>query len=298
MIMRALLLLAVLAPCLSSPSPPPKDDPLADMSDPQTLSQLLQWSLANQDLDALHAKAEAIRRGGEAAGASPNTAPNLLTGERTGLPAPSADGEAAEHTARPLTSERRAELDELAKVMMPDMVALMRESLANANDVSLDVDAREEALLLLHNLVEDIDHARDFKTIGGFPDIVALLACELPPLQAAAAWIIGSAVKNHRELQLHLLERRALPSLLVLLRSSAHVPVRAKALYAASALLRNCAEAQAAFAALDGGGALLDVLANPAADMRLVRKVRLALPKHVPCHEPDAPRPAQPRAMP
>jgi hypothetical protein len=30
--------------------------------DPQTLSQMLQWSLEHQDLDALHAKAEAIRQ--------------------------------------------------------------------------------------------------------------------------------------------------------------------------------------------------------------------------------------------
>ena len=73
--------------------------------------------------------------------------------------------------------------------------------------------------------------------------------------------MLGSAVKNHRELQLHLLEQRtALPSLLALLRSHADAEVQGKALYALSALLRNCPEAQAAFGAADGVGALLGVL--------------------------------------
>ena len=65
--MRALIFTIVLlfltALIHTTPSPPP-DDPLAEIAkDPQSLSQLLQWSLANQDLDALHEKAEAVRRG-------------------------------------------------------------------------------------------------------------------------------------------------------------------------------------------------------------------------------------------
>ena len=153
---------------------------------------------------------------------------------------------------------------------MPDIVQLMRDALSNATDASLDISTREEALLELQDLVEDLDQARDFKTIGGFPEVIALLASEIAPIQAAAAWVLGSAVKNHRELQLHLLAERALPSLLVLLRSHADEEVRA-ALYAASALLRNCPEAQAAFGRIDGVGTLLAVLAE-GGSQRLVRK--------------------------
>jgi len=84
-------------------------------------------------LDALHAKAEAIRR------AQPPADGTETASDGTALPAPSAEGAAS---AVPwLTAERKAELDELAKVMMPDTVALMRNALASATDISLDVQA-------------------------------------------------------------------------------------------------------------------------------------------------------------
>ena len=67
--------------------------------------------------------------------------------------------------------------------------------------------------------VGDLDHARDFHTLGGWPVLVSLLtdAVHLPSddftnnstavadrviideIQAAAAWVIGTAVKNHNE---------------------------------------------------------------------------------------------------
>ena len=261
--------------------PPPSEpaDPLAGMDDPQTLSQLLQWSLANQDLDKLHVKAEALR------------AAQGLDGATGDLDAPPTDPDlgaakfAANQQPRALTPERKAELDELAKVMMPNMVATMRELLGNGTDTTLPVDEREEALLGLADLVEDIDHARDLKSIGGFPEIVALLAAEDAPLVAAASLIIGSSVKNHRELQLHLLEERALPSLLALLSSHSDGEVRSKAFYATSTIVRNCPEAQVVFGQGGGMHALLGVLGTsgsgldsigrPGGGAKLVRKALL-----------------------
>ena len=280
---RALLLCAAVAlvACEAgedeSSAPPPAplpNDPLADIKDPHTLSQLLQWSLAHQDLDELHAKAEAIRQGGGADDTADEPPVDISAlGQRTSLPAPTANGAAAAERAavRPLTPERKAELDALASQMMPDMVALMRAALAKAIDVSLDDESREEALLELQDLVEDIDNARDLKTIGGFTEVVALLAVEIPTVQAAAAWVLGSAVKNDLELQLHVLSTSALNSLLRLVRSHGVEEVRAKALYALSALLRNCRAAQALFGAADGVGALLAVMAEGRSP-RLVRK--------------------------
>ena len=254
----------------STPAPP-EDDPLASIgNDPQTLSQLLQWSLANQDLDALHRKAEAIRRGGATEGSGVE-----LTGDGKGLPAPtSAGAAAAESVVKQLTPERKAELDALYQEMMPDTVGLMREALAKALDVSLDEEAREAGLIELEELVDDIDNAKDLRTIGGLVDVVGLLAADAsPPLQAGAAWVLGSAVKNHRELQLYLLgETRALASLLALLTSHRDAEVRAKTIYALSALLRNCPEAQAAFGKADGVGALRAVLADGGSGPKLVRK--------------------------
>jgi hypothetical protein len=260
--MRALCLVApLLAVSLaeSETSQPPKDaaDPLAGITDPQSLSQLLQWSLAHQDLDTLHERAEAMRR---ASGDAAETAPPISGSGGGGLPNPSYSANAAIDAVKPMSAERRAELDALAQTLSPDMVAMMRESLERSLDASLADEEREESLLNLQDLVEDIDNARDFKSIGGFVDVLGLLASEVPTLQAGAAWVVGSAVKNHHELQLHLLAQNALPSLLALLRSHADANVRAKALYALSSLVRNCPEAQAAFGTADGVGALLGVL--------------------------------------
>ena len=250
----------------SSPAQPNTKDPLAEISDPQTLSQLLQWSLANQDLDALHKKAEAMRKAGGGGGGD----------GVAGLPEPS-DASTADigSTVKALTADRKAELNELYAQMMPDIAKMMQEALTKVLDVSLEDEAREEAVLELQDHVEDIDNARDFKTIGGFEEMARLLTNDgAPLLQAAAAYVLGTAIKNHHELQLHLLrETDALPALLALLRSHADAEVRAKAVYAASALLRNCPEAQASFGQLNGVDTLLAVLADASnAPRRLVRK--------------------------
>lgn len=268
----------------------PAEDALASIDDPQTLSQLLQWSLANQDLDALHQKAEAIRHGD--GGVPPVTPPGVLSADGNAGEL-SADGTysiagaallplgggAADASIRPtvqrMTPERLAELKVLQKQLMPDMVGLMREALASAIDESLPVDEREAALLKLEDHASDIDQAHDLMIIGGLVPVVQLLASDVPPLQAAAAWVIGSAVQNHRELQLHVLAiPAAMPSLLALARLHTSAEVRAKALYALSTLISNCAEAQAAFVAAGGAEALLSILtgARLGRESRLVRK--------------------------
>ena len=55
-------------------------------SDPQTLSQMLQWSLDHTDLGALHEKAEAIRSGSSAEAEGTLSA----EGNENDLPSPSA----------------------------------------------------------------------------------------------------------------------------------------------------------------------------------------------------------------
>ena len=91
----AALLISIVLANSESPAPAPPDDPLASVAnDPHTLSQLLQWSLQHQDLDALHAKAEAVRSGDAAAS----------------LPAPEAGAPSAAQVRpglQPLTPERR-----------------------------------------------------------------------------------------------------------------------------------------------------------------------------------------------
>ena len=57
----------------------------------------------------------------------------------------------------------------------------------------------------LEGLLCDIDNARDFHTIGGWPVLASLLAPSEgrdSETQALAAWAIGSAVKNSYDYQL------------------------------------------------------------------------------------------------
>jgi len=247
--------------------------------DPQTLSQMLQWSLDKTDLDALHEKAERIR-----GATSADEVPGVLSadGNRGEVAPPDAlpPGDGAAPSVRPgvepLTPEKREALASLSAALLPNAVGMMREALERAVDVGADAEARVAALHDIQELVEDIDNARDFEAIDGFGPTLELLASDEPALQAAAAWVVGTAVQNQRELQLHLLGLDALPSLLRLLRSHAHENVRAKSLFATSCLVRNCVEAQATFEAQRGVDALLAALAELGSP-RLVRKALVLL---------------------
>ena len=64
---------------------------------------------------------------------------------------------------------------------------------------------KQAALRELEGLLCDIDNARDFHTIGGWPVLASLLAPSEgrdSETQALAAWAIGSAVKNSYDYQL------------------------------------------------------------------------------------------------
>ena len=135
-------------PALISPPAPPPNPPVGAVPRPQ----LLHWGLQHTNLEELHAKAEHIRQhGGEGdvEGSAAGRGPAVLSaagnvGEASAVPGlPSPDGTAAPKRASPMTPERRAELDELGRIMMPDMVAEMRKMLAVAEDETMDLEARE-----------------------------------------------------------------------------------------------------------------------------------------------------------
>ena len=138
-----------------------------------------------------------------------------------------------------------ARLDALLR-LIPDQSKLMDNLLRVATDHGADRELRVDALFALQELLEDLDKARDFQRVEkGFPAIVQLLSSEEARLQEAAAWVVGTAVQNQRDLQLHLLELGALPSLVRLVQEArSSDQVRAKALFAMAALVRSCPEAQ------------------------------------------------------
>lgn len=158
--------------------PSAADGAKLDIDDVQTLTQMLHWSLEHQDLDALHEKAEAIRKAGaRAALPEGNGGPRIVRAEAS-APGPSAS------------------LDDLARAMdsvMPDQAQLMRDALHVALQGAQPVDAvhddgrpvrRVDALLALQELVEDLDNARDFERMGGFSQLLPLLAEPCPSIVA------------------------------------------------------------------------------------------------------------------
>jgi len=281
------LLAAAVQPALAT-AEAIEDDVLSDAidratgTDPRTLTELLHWSLKHTDLDELHAKAEAIRAEGQPGvlSAAGNAGEAPAVGQAS-LPSPDADADAAasqewNRPVTPMSKERRVELDEMMRVMMPSMVDEMKKLIEIAEDETADVEWRLEVLEALQEHVEDIDNARDFNTIGGFTIVLrALVDDSEPRLQTAAAWIAGTAVQNNRELQLALVGHGVVPRLLKLLEAHASADVRAKALFAISGMLRGCPEAQAAFTEHDGFATLLGALAD--SSPRLVRKALVLL---------------------
>lgn len=106
----------------------------------------------------------------------------------------------------------------------------MREALELAANATAEDADRERGLLNLQELVSDLDNAKDLKAMDEYPSVLTHLISEQPAMQTAAAWVIGSAVQNHREMQLHLLSLGALSSLLNLIASHYSADLRAKAL--------------------------------------------------------------------
>ena len=74
----------------------------------------------------------------------------------------------------------------------------------------VDVDSIKDisnALEELETTLADIDNARDFYTIGGWPVLVSMLSKEQhPDHRTRAAWAIGTAIKNSYDYQLWVLE--------------------------------------------------------------------------------------------
>lgn len=114
-------------------------------------------------------------------------------------------------------AERLAELQGLWTVRQQelrdayDAMPKVNELLTDRIDVLENAEATEHekisALADLEDLLSDIDMAKDFHTIGGFPALVSMLRDSQPEsVREMAAWAIGTAVKNEPEHQLWVLE--------------------------------------------------------------------------------------------
>ncbi|KAK0477190.1 adenyl-nucleotide exchange factor [Armillaria luteobubalina] len=143
---------------------------------------------------------------------------------------------------------------------------LMKEDLAVAVDPHRSEDARVEALDHLEMLIEQIDNANTkmWEPLHGLltsedsPDVIVL----------QALWVIGTALQNNPAAQETYLASNPLPTLTAfLVPASASAPIRSKALYALSGLLKHNAPAVRALPP-DGWLRLCAALADPEIGVR------------------------------
>ncbi|DBB09552.1 TPA: hypothetical protein ACH3X3_008110 [Trebouxia sp. C0006] len=184
----------------------------------------------------------------------------------------------AEHVAADSVhlSERQREVQQLIKEMqsaptetdlMKDTIAILTNSSAPAEEVLLALEA-------LQSLVEPIDNANDLHTLQGLQPVVQLLLQDSTSVQAAAAFVLGTAASNNNKFQEQLME--AYPeSVMHLLRvtASSDSETSKKGLYALAALLRNNAAARTQFYSNSGVRRLTEILTNPEQTQQVQLKI-------------------------
>ena len=130
--------------------------------------------------------------------------------------------------------------------MMGELAKGIKEFIPNESDNNyLQI---EEKLVELEGLLEDMDNARDFYTIGAWPTLVSMLHSSKPDnIRALAAWCVGTAVKNNYDYQLFTLDKdgATIRELVVLLEQGS-IEAKRKALYAISAASRGNTDVQSA----------------------------------------------------
>ena len=114
---------------------------------------------------------------------------------------------------------RQQEVKEaMESVLKPAEFMAQLASILRGNTTSITendkVEEISKALIELESLVSDIDNARDFHTIGGWPILVSMLDKEKPAKHRMyAAWTIGTAIKNSYDYQLWTLEKGEVTSI-------------------------------------------------------------------------------------
>jgi len=120
------------------------------------------------------------------------------------------DGTTSATMLRKAWIQRQAELKEAVESMVKpaEHMAQIAQKLRNH---TLEESVITDALVELESFLSDMDNAKDFHTIGGWPILLSLLhpSSNTYNIRMRAAWIVGTAVKNNYDYQLWVLERDA-----------------------------------------------------------------------------------------
>ncbi|XP_078524548.1 nucleotide exchange factor SIL1 [Lissotriton helveticus] len=133
---------------------------------------------------------------------------------------------------------------------------IMERLLQILNSSTSTLDEKSSALYDLEYYVHQVDNAQDLLPLGGLQLVINGLNSTEPLLKERSAFVLGAALSSNPKVQIKAMEGGALQKLLVILATSQPLPVKKKALFAMSSLLRQFPYAQQHFLRLGG----LDVL--------------------------------------
>lgn len=129
------------------------------------------------------------------------------------------------------------------------------------NKFNSSVSTLEEKIAALHDLeyyVHQVDNAKDLLSLGGLQLLINGLNSSEPLMKEYASFVLGAALSSNPRVQVAAIEGGALQKLLVILATDQSLPVKKKALFALSSMLRHFPYAQQQFLKLGG----LQVLRN------------------------------------
>jgi hypothetical protein len=176
----------------------------------------------------------------------------------------------------------------------------MKEDVAVAVDASKDEDERISALDHLEMLIEQIDNANDLEKLKLWKPLHSLLTSEssTSDIKTQALWVIGTALQNNPSAQDAYMSHNPMPILLSFLdpSTSSSAPLRGKAIYTLSGLLKHNRHAVEALGKpeADGWSKLRIALQDPVISVR--RKAIFLLSNLIIPASPTTTGPAPPNA--
>ncbi|XP_065705489.1 nucleotide exchange factor SIL1 [Patagioenas fasciata] len=148
--------------------------------------------------------------------------------------------------------EQLKEEFEKLNVKMETDYEIMVKLISKFNSSASTLEEKVAALYDLEYYVHQVDNAKDFLSMGGLRLVIEGLNSSEAALKEHAAFVLGAALSSNPKVQIEAIEGGALQKLLVILATEQPLPVKKKALFALSSMLRHFPYAQQQFLKLGG----------------------------------------------
>jgi len=181
------------------------------------------------------------------------------------MEAQEAGGQATAQPLQPLDAERRDFLQAALQSMSVDVIAIMKNNIAQLQQVDNisddEVSMKLDAFGSILDYVDNMDVANDFHKINGFSIFEPCLHCNRGEIRAHVCHLIAELSQNNPYIQGVICEcTNVLPTLLNALRHDECPEVKIKALYAISCITRESAIGYGNFQQYNGLEALRSAL--------------------------------------